>query len=290
MVFLEYDVDAEFPTRFSIWWAAFNDYSATLPLVMVDSGHQITNGYENFYTVYKGMVEASLLRPPGAALEASVWRENNQAKFYVYVQNLTGITLSTSLNSATLHGLVYEDIHAGVTDRYVRAAVSTSIDNLEPNASATFTFETPDLLGVNWDNLHYLVLVDYIPPGSGGAHDMLQAARAIPVTDPFAIQPDQLSFFIDPSDTPNPTKLLAIQGASFLSWLAMEDIAWLSVTPPNGSIETPPAVSINTSLLSPGVQQGVITFTTMDGYFTKDVPVFVYYGSIKHHYLPVIGR
>ena len=65
--------------------------------------------------------------------------------------------------------MVYEDAKVGVTSRYVRSAVFQNITtSLAPGASATFTLETPDLSGVDWNKLHYLALVDYQPVSGWG--------------------------------------------------------------------------------------------------------------------------
>jgi len=147
---------------------------------MVDSGNQISNGYVNFYNVYKTMVDNALARPPQADIQAYCWRTANKVGFNIQVKNLSAVTLSSS-NSATVHAIVYEDAHVKVTNRFARAAVDQGISNLAPNATATFTLETPDLSNVIWDNLHFVVLVDYRPSGSVGAFDTLQAAIALPL-------------------------------------------------------------------------------------------------------------
>jgi hypothetical protein len=289
VVFLEYDVNADFSSRSSRWWAAYGGNYATYPFVMVDSGNQISNGPVDFYNVYKGMVDASLDRSPQAAIEAYTWRDGDRVGFYVQLKNLADVTLSLS-NSAAIHGIVYEDINVGVTNRYVRAAATTSITSLEPGASAIFTFDTAELSGVNWDKLQYVVLVDYIPTGSSGVYDMLQATQAVIVSTPFNVQPNPVWFLIDPLDPPNPTAFLSIQGANIANWSAVESIPWVTITPANGSISTHPVVSIDTALLSQGVQQGIIAFTTDDGYFSKDLTVNVYFGPLDHLYLPFVYR
>ena len=79
--------------------------------------------------------------------------------------------------------MVYEETKAGVTSRYVRAALSKSIvPTLATGASATFIPETGDLTGVDWTRLHYLALVDYQPGGVALLEpcDVLQAAIALP--------------------------------------------------------------------------------------------------------------
>jgi hypothetical protein len=148
---------------------------------MVDSGHQHTSGYEEFYTVYQSMVDAALVRSPEATIETVWWRDGDRVRFYARVTNLSDTVLSTSANDATVHAIVYEDAHVGATDRYARAVTSTGITSgLAPAATADFSLVTADLTGVDWERLHFLVLVDYRPAGTSGAYDMLQAAAAVP--------------------------------------------------------------------------------------------------------------
>ncbi len=181
VVFLEQDVDTPVDSsRRSRWWAAFGTGSVTLPLVMVDSGNQISNGFEDFYTKYKAMVDASLARPPQANITAQCQRVGNKFHFDIQVTNLSGVTLSGS-NSASVYAIVYEDgATSGLTKRYVRASAWTSIVSLANGATGNFNLDTPDLSGVNWDKLHCVALVDYRPGGFTGAYDMLQAAFAEP--------------------------------------------------------------------------------------------------------------
>jgi len=289
VVFLEYDVNADFSTRSSRWWAAYGGGYVSYPYIMVDSGNQYSSGPVNFYAIYKEMVDNSLLRSPQAAIEAYAWRDDDHVGFYVLVKNFSGVTLSAD-NTATVHGIVYEDSDAGVTSRYVRAAASAGITDLAPLETGTFAIETGDLEGVNWEKLHFVVLVDYVPPWSAGAFDMLQAGQAVLISSPFDVQPDPVGFLIDPDNPTHLTRLLDIQGAAFLSWTASESIPWLSVSPESGSFFTQPAVTIDVAALTPGMQQGVITFTTQDGYFSEDVNVNVYYGPLEQRYLPLVHR
>lgn len=289
VVFLEYDYDGDFPTRIQRWDAAYGGGNPLTPWIMVDSGNQYTSGPVDYYTVYSAMVDNSLVRPPQAAVEASAWRTGDEMGFYVQVQNLAGVALSPA-NDATIHGLVYEDTDVGVTSRYVRAVVSTSIANLEPGTTATYTFETEELEGVNWEKLHTIVLVDYIPSGSPGAYDMLQAAQAVLMPEPFSVEPNPLWFLVDPSDPPDPTASLHIEGARFVNWSAVESVDWLTVSPATGSYDTHPLVTIDTDLLTPGLQQGVIGFSTLDDFFADYVIVDVYYAPLEHSYLPLVNK
>jgi hypothetical protein len=290
VVFIEYDVYNAPSSRYGRWWTAFGGGSATLPLVMVDSGNQISNGYVDFYNVYKAMVDAALARPAQAEIQAHWWRTGDKVGFYVQVKNLSTVTLSSGANSATVHAIVYEDARVKVTNRFARAAVKADISNLTPNATATFTLETSDLSDVNWDNLHYIVLVDYRPSGSIGAYDMLQAAVALPIDAPFTAQPDSLTFMVDPSDVSIPPALVNFQGPGFVNWTAIPSAPWLTTTPSNGPITTQPTVSVIKNDLSTGWQQGNITFTTTDGFFSDQVIINAYLGSVNRIYLPTIVR
>jgi uncharacterized repeat protein (TIGR01451 family) len=176
VVFMEQDADDPVGARYSRWWAAHGGGSVTLPLVMVDSGNQISNGYVDFYNVYKSMIDTSLARPAQAEIQASSRRSGDTLHFEVQLMNLSGVTLDYG-NGATLHALVYEDARVGLTDHFVRAATSTAIPGLAHGETTTLTLET-DLSGVDWDNIHAIVLADYRPGGSSGAYDMLQAATA----------------------------------------------------------------------------------------------------------------
>jgi hypothetical protein len=176
-LFLEQPVDAPLGLRYSRWWAAYGSGgSVTLPIVMLDSGHQISSGYLSFYTVYKGLVDAELSRPAGADLWATGTRVGSHLRVTVRFRNQTGVTLSFA-NGATVHVLAYEDVHAGVTNTMVRAASYMSVSPaVAPGAAATFTLDTADFAPTDWSNVHAVALLDYRPVDGQAAYDMAQAA------------------------------------------------------------------------------------------------------------------
>jgi hypothetical protein len=179
-LFLEYNVNSAPSSRSGKFWAAHGGGTASFPLVIVDSGHQVQSGVVPYYTTYKALVDQELARAPQARILAAWQRTGNKVAFSVQIKNLSGVAWSYAQNKAAVHALVYEDAKVGVTSRCVRSAVSQNISaSLAPESSATFTLETPDLSGVDWSKLHYLALVDYQPVG-GSAYDMLQAAVALP--------------------------------------------------------------------------------------------------------------
>ena len=144
VIFIEYNVDStdqQFLARKRRWWDAYQvGGSVSLPLVMVDSGNQFSNGVQTI-DVYRNMVDTSLARPPQAAIEALWWRVGDSVRFSVEVKNLSGVTLS-STNRATVWGIVYEDTHVVNTDHYVRVVASTAVSSLAPGATGTFTLQT----------------------------------------------------------------------------------------------------------------------------------------------------
>jgi hypothetical protein len=206
----------------------------------------------------------------------------------IEVTNLSPETLSASSNAATVHAIVYEDAHVGVTDRFARASVQGAIAQLAPGAVAKFELQTPDLNNVNWAKLHFVAVVDYRPGGSVGAFDMLQAAVTPIYSGPFVAQPDTYTFMIDPSDPVVPQRPVRLEGLPDLSWTAVADAPWLTVTPSGGLMTDVPMLSVIRDQLSAGWQQGSVTFTAEDGLYSDQVIVRAYLGPVERAYLPVV--
>ena len=198
VVFVEYDVDntSLFGARQGRWWAAHGSDTVLLPLTMVDSGNQIDNGLP-YRSTYENMLNSAMARPAQADIHAASSRVGERVHFDVYVKNLSGVTLSSS-NGATVWAIVYEEAHVATTDRYARAAVSAGISNLPHGHVAHVALETPELIGVNWDKLHLLILAEYRPGGTSGPWDMLQATL---VQSDFNVEPDSVVFLVDPIDS-----------------------------------------------------------------------------------------
>jgi len=185
VVFLEQDVDRPIGDRISRWWTAYGTGSAYLPLVMVESGKEISSGSVNYATVYGSLVDQELARSPEAEIVAFVQRVGDTQRIWATLTNLSSTTLSSAANQATVHVLVWEDKKVGTTGRIVRAAPFVALASaLAPGATASFTLTTPALAGVDWSRLHTLVAADYRPQGRIGAYDMLQAAGAACVFGP----------------------------------------------------------------------------------------------------------
>lgn len=291
MAFIEYPVDDAPYSRNSRFWAAHGGGSVYLPEIIVDSGHRFTNGPEDYYNVYKGMVDAELTRPAAADIAGVWWRAGDTVKFTVQLTNLSGVLLSEARNGATVHAVVYEDAHVGATDRFARAAVSAPVSgDLAPGASADFVLATPALSGVNWDKLHFVVLADYRPAGASGAYDMLQAAFARPAS--FAVEPRMHTFLIDPASPASPPLHVRMTGPDGLTWSATTDVPWLVVSPASGSLAAPPLVSVQQSMLSAGWQEGRVNFQAIGGgsEFADQILVRAYLGPVTRVHLPLVVR
>lgn len=288
-IFLEQDVDNTLGNRYGRWWAAFDGSSAVLPLMMVDSGNQISNGYTDFYNAYRAMVEASLARPPKADITAYYTRVGDKLEFDIHVTNESGTTLSWE-NSATIHAIVYEEAHVALTDRYVRAAMFEFIATPLANGdTASYTLTTEDIGGVNWDNIHSVVLVDYRPSDTSSTYDTLQAA--VPEPGEFTIAPNPIIFLVDSADDSGRMIGMSMQGSDSLTWTVTNPLSWLEVTPLNGTIGNPPTVSVIEGNLASGWQQGNITVAATDGgflNFNEVIAVKAFYGPVERVYLPVI--
>jgi hypothetical protein len=194
VIFIEQAVDGPVDSsRKSRWWSAYSSGgSVSLPLIMVDSGNQISNGYVDHQTVYSNMIDTALTRPPGAAISAVVSRVGDSLHFDIDLTNLSGVTLS-SANKATLYAIVYDDNStSGLTGSYVVSSVSAYIaPSLPSGDSGNYTLQTGDLTDVVWSSIRAVVFVDYRPASSN--YDMLQLAIE---TEPEAVEDAMKSLLI----------------------------------------------------------------------------------------------
>ncbi len=259
VVFLEEDVSKNPPyNRYGRWWDAYGGSSAALPMIMVNSGHQISNGPLDYYNAYKAMVDSELRRPAEARIEAYFRRVGDHVRIYGSLTNLSSATLSYA-NSASIGAIVYENAQIHLTDRFVRTTALLYLDSpLLPGAVVTFTLDTPDLSGVDWNRLHTVVFADYRPTGSA-AFDMLQAAYAPPVT--FTIQPNPLVLMVDSSQNVDMSLPLVMRGPYHLEWTATRTFPGWNSRQRVVQSRTPPAVTTISSALTPGWQTGEIEFS-----------------------------
>lgn len=288
VILIEQDVDHSVGIRSGRWWTAFDGSYVTLPMVMVGSGYQISNGYVDFYSTYKNMIEAEKARPPKANVTAYYQRIGNHFEVTVSVTNQSGVPLSYT-NDATVHVIVYEEAKVNITQRFVRAATYTSIgDTLENGETASYNLETEDISPLNWDKVHIIALVDYRPL-STGPYDTLQAAVATEAVG-FDVSPDTLVYMVSPGETTIYSTDLTITGAPALTWEVTGATSWLTVSPTQGNIATIPNVSLKNNSLVSGWQEDTLTFTANVDSETLQEQVLVraYLGPLNRVYLPTI--
>jgi hypothetical protein len=281
VLFLEQSVDVPVGNRINRWYAAYGDYGGVyLPLVMVDSGHQISNGSQkDFKAAYRPLVNAELARPPQAEIEAYTRQVGSWMRIYARLRNTSGVALSTAANDAALHALVWEDRHVGETGRFVRAAPWSGIDaEVPPGGEVAATLETTDLVGVSWWALHTVVLADYVP-GPGRAYDTLQAAVAEPVG--LSLVPQTSTVGVDVDHPQDRAVALRLGGPYVLSWSATADVPWVTIVPETASIGVQPTLKIAADRLSAGWQEGVVSLSASseDGmFFAQTITVRAFLG------------
>jgi hypothetical protein len=191
--------------RKSLWWQSYKAInptatSAYFPWVMVDSGKRInygtsTTSYDevNYYDslfgveitktvtlldVFKDMVDNTIYRSPQAVITATYQINGNVVTYDMTVKNKSSVTLSYSSNQASLYGIVFEDKTPGVITANVHDVATYQLTSLASNSAGTFTFQSASLSGFNLNQMKYLVILDYLPTGSSGAHDMLASVQA----------------------------------------------------------------------------------------------------------------
>lgn len=278
MLFLEDNVDAPLGRRRDRWWAGYGSGGTVyLPLVMASSGHRISTGSVSFHAVYGGIVDAELLRPPQAEVEAYATRVGNALRVYARVVNLSPATLSAAANAATVHAVVWEDKRVHVTARTVRAAPFREIEQpLAPGEVFTSVLDTPDLAGVDWSKLHAVAFADFRPAGATGAFDMLQAALAPPPE--LSVSPDSFAVTGGELAADGTLGAVALGGPHVLTWSVASNALWLTASPGTGAVPGAATIRVVRELLLFGVSEGTLTFaaTSADGLaFTREVSVRV---------------
>jgi Viral BACON domain len=302
VVFVGYDTDTDVAVRRKDRFYAAEPSPGSLPHIMVDSGQQVSWGinFPDLDVEYHRLIDAELGRDPQAAITAEYKRVSNHFEITAKVTNQSGTTLLTSTNKARVHAVVYETFTNAtrpadaLVNNVGRATYWSSITKALANgATDSYTIVTPEMSAVNWDNLHVLVMVDYVPGGGTGPYDMLQAAFAQP-NAAYTIAPTSLTFLVNSKAPADKTSPVRINSASTtMNWSAAADASWLSVSPATAKAGTPALVKVTAGGLAAGTQNGSITFTITDvgGYSrTENVPVTAYLGVIREINLPYIRR
>lgn len=174
MLIIEHDVDATLADRRDRWFDAFNQSGDVyLPLMMIDSGNQYSNGDENFVQVYSSMIDTALARPTGASLLVSADQSGSILRFEVQLSNTSGEILSAA-NDATLTALVWEEPSVAGAIPLVTAAGTSAITTLADGDTRDYNIEA-SVGGLNASRIRWVVIADYRPASSASAYDTLQA-------------------------------------------------------------------------------------------------------------------
>ena len=234
VVFLEYVANASVGDRQSRFDAAWGPHGYAFPMIMLSSGHRVTQGPENFYPIYKAMIEAELPRP--AVVEMDAWQQQvgTVMRVWVNLRNTGAFQLDTA-NQATVWAIMWDQGTTGVTGMYVRAAKKAAVEpGAPPGGQAGFIFDLPMPVGIDPSRLQTVVLAEYRPGGAAGAFDMLQAVR--PVAPGLTLSPVALQLALPFGTGVAEVRLAGPQG---LEWTAMPHVPWIEVTPDRGSLATP---------------------------------------------------
>jgi hypothetical protein len=277
VVFLEDDVDTAYGRRRDRWWAGYGGSGGVyLPLVMVSSGHLVSNGPVSYAAVYRDMVDSELERPPRAEVEAYAARSGSLMRVWLRAVNRSTVTLSAA-NGAAAQALVWEERKMHVTARTVRAAPYVDITAvLPPGAAFTAVLDTLLPSGVDWSKTHVVALLEYRPAGAAGAFDMMQAALALPPQ--LAVSPETLDVRTPELAPDGTVGTVALSGPHVLTFAVSSSAPWLSATPGTGAVPAAVTVRVAREALPFGVHEGVLTFSASgpDGLaFTRTVTVRV---------------
>jgi len=174
VLFIDQNVDAPLGGRVDRWFDGYGlPGTVYLPLAMTDSGHDISTGSVNYTSVYSGMVDTSLQRPPNAQMTVTSTREGSLLRFNARITNTSGATLSAA-NNATLTALIYLEPTNPSSVPVVSTAGTAPITTLADGETGDFRFEV--VVGnLDPDRTRWVVIADYRPDPSESAHDTLQA-------------------------------------------------------------------------------------------------------------------
>jgi hypothetical protein len=174
VVIVQHDVDSPLAGRLDRWLEAYTSAGTIyLPLVMVDSGHDISNGPEDYAAVYAVMIDDALPRPSSAGMTVETEIDGSLLALDVLFTNRSGTTLSAT-NGAALTALVYSEPTIPEAIPRVVAATVAPITTLADGDSADLRLEIA-LGALVPDRVRWIVIADYRPAGAHGPYDTLQA-------------------------------------------------------------------------------------------------------------------
>jgi hypothetical protein len=308
VVFLDYHYDMALedglptyvtpPSRWDVIRASAADLGLTW--AVVDSGRLFHQGAEEpdvAYEAYTTMIDDSLLQPAQAEITATWWREGHAINVLASVTNNSTITLSPA-NNAGVHAIVKEAGALYPTHTTLHPALNAAmaqISSLAPGETGTYHISIPDIYPTNWDNLEFIVLVDY-QTAPEAAYNQLQAVFAQPATTPASIAalPNNFHFMISEADPTIPEFSSTILGDTGITWTASVDKPWLTIDRSSGTTGDSIVPTVNTASLAEGFQTATIMVLDDDGIWHTGISVTVFklrpVETLSRIYLPVVGR
>ena len=181
VVFLEYIYARRPDSRKGRFWEAYGGSSAGYPMIIVDSGHQVQSGVVPYYNTYQSLVDQELSRAPQAGIQATWQRTGDKVTFSIQLINHERCLpfLCSKQGHGSCHCLRRQEGGGYLPLRPLGRVPEHHHQLWRRGPPRPLPWILRTLLGVDWNKLHYLALVDY-QPVSGSAYDMLQAAVALP--------------------------------------------------------------------------------------------------------------
>lgn len=309
VVFLDYHYDMAVPPAYLPPQTRWDVIQASVPpgtplsltWAVVDSGRRIHRGAETTdvaLTEYRAMVNDALLQPPKAEINAVYWREDDSVNILATVTNNSTIMLSTA-NNASVHAIAKEPgvqypthttLHPGLN------SAMASISNLAPGETGSYFITLPDLQPTDWENLEFIVLVDY-QTGLNLPYDQLQAAFAQPATSPSSIfaQPNSFYFMVSETEPFIPEFSSTILGDPGVTWKASVDKPWLTIDQASGGIGDSIVPTVDTTALTQGWQTATIKVVDDASIWQTGITVTIFKmrepaEALSRKYLPILSR
>lgn len=272
-----------------------------LTWAVVDSGRLHHRGAETpgaAREAYVSMINDALLAPPQAEIYATWWRDGNSVNISATVTNHSTLTLSSS-NNAGVHAIVKEPYAEYPTHTTLHPGLNggmAQIPNLAPGETGTYHITVPDIYPYSWDNLEFIVLVDY-QTASDAKFDQLQAVFATPATTTPTIfaQPNSFNFMISESDPFIPVFSSTILGDTSVTWTATVDKSWLTIDRSTGTIGDIIVPTVDTAALAEGFQTAKIMVLDDTGIWHTGISVTIFKlreptETLSRLYLPFVGK
>ena len=272
----------------------------TVPQTMVDSSRMWTRSWYNHYPEYfRQMIDSSLEAEVKADITAHWTRNGDLLTFTGTVTNTSGFELNTA-NKAKIHAIVYEDYANAQTHdtaRIGRGSNKVDIVSLADGDSMDFEINIFPSHVVNWDNLRYVVLVDYRvgpPPINNilyGYYTQLNAVWADELLlEEFEVSPTTITADISENDATMPVIPVTITGTEGQTWSATVDKNFVTLSASTGDVPGGFDLSFDKTKFAEGLNTATVTVVDGAGQFERTITVEVTYRVTELFiiYLPMI--